>query len=670
MIYIGAFAIIIIISLFFKMKFNFKTEEAMFTALGLIIIVLTIFGLFGLMNIGQYVLYILALFSLLYIIYYLIKLKFKYDYAQIITPGFIVIILSFVTYTIITKNNVLYIWDEASTYGTAAHFMDVTNTISNGGSVTVFTYFFTSFGGYSEHALFVSRWLFIWICITLPLSTLKWDKWYMAMIYAVLAFGVITLIDPETKYLMDAPIGVIAGAAIAYLSISRKKSRNTILTLSCILTLTTKDNVGLVLLGFILMFYSFYYIVELYNNQWKLSKKNIINISIFTASIIITLIIKSKIMPIAALDSIKDLTNNYLPVIVIVLIFIIGFIVLWFVWLNKFVKKQIIDRVSKNLKIKKIIMITFLSILPLSLFAFFYKIIWQILYSLDVTTQKYFIKALNEYFNMQYFGFSITALTAILMIAVIFCVITIIKKAYRVSFVVQMLSIISMIVIYGFIISLIYIQEYLIFLKSSDMMGIERFTGTLIIMICIWLMALAFSQSDYYIDNKKQYIVSFLIAALLIKAVPLPGETMFSGITNPNMIANKYSIRPEVKNHSLLVMDNTPDDAEILIIALDESTNDDIIINSRAFRFWMYYDMVPRPLPGLISNLDAVKAMTKEKLLKMIDEFDYVYIANADDDFYALFGDMFDSEDNYKTKTLYINNRGMDKPLKLVYAEK
>ncbi|MCK5128900.1 MAG: hypothetical protein KAQ68_03530 [Clostridiales bacterium] len=665
MVYIGAFCILIVLSLFFKLYIKFKMEEALFASMGMIIAVLTVFGIFGVMHIGQYFLYLLAFTSLLFTISYLIKVKWKIDVAEIITPGFVIISLSFIMYMIMTKGNILYIWDEASLYGTAAHSMDVTNTISNGGSVTVFTYFFTELIGYSEHTLLVSRWLFIWICVALPLSNVKWKKWYMAAIYAVFAFGIITLIDPETKYLMDAPIGIIAGSSIAYLAVLKNNSRNTILTLTCVLTYTLKDNIGLILLAFILMFYVVYYCIELYKNQWKLSKKNIINTSIFIVSISATILVRQIFMRFELIKDI-DQIKPYLPIIITIVLGVIGFIVSWFLWLHKIFKKHITDKVNLSPQLKKILKIAALTITPMAFFTVAYKGVWRILYSLSMELQQDFIYALNQYYGRKYFGFTLWQLALMLLIMTVFCTLTIIRKERRSSFVAQSLSIVVMIIIYGFVISLLFIKQYHYFLVNHDMMGLERYMGSLLIMISVWLMSIVFTTNNTFIDDKKQIIAAMAVSLLLVRMMPLPGETMFSLISNSNMIANKYKVRPEIAEHTKIVNENTPEDATILIIAIDD---ENATINHRAWRYWMFYETAPRALPGIITsikNKDDDGLISQEDLIKQIGHYDYVYIGNANDEFYTNYGDLFDTNEIFKTKALFKNNPGEMPQLTLV----
>ncbi len=638
---IGALFLVVALSAFFLVNFRFKIEEAMFVSMSIIIVILTLFGLFGAMQIGQYLLYSLSFFSLAASVYLLIAKKAKISFETVVSPGLVVTIISFIIYTIITKNNVLYLWDEASLYGTAAHYMDATNTLSFGGSVTVFTYFFTRFAGYTEHALFVSRWLFMWICVVLPLSTVKWDKWYMAAIYAVFAFGIITLIDPETQYLMDAPIGIVAGSSIAYLSVHRNKSRTSILTFACTITITLKDNIGLLMFAFMGLFFLSYYLIESLKADWKLSKKNYLNISIFLASIIATLLVREKILPFR-LKKLVELGNSYLLILIIISVVIISLIILWFTLLHKIFKKYIIPKVRQNTKLLKTIKISLLSIIPFALFSVIYKVIWEIMYSLTIELQKTFIYVLNNYFAKKYFGLPLYAFALLILILSIFCALTTIKKKYRSSLIAQSISLVSIIYVYGLIMAILFITDYSAFFEKSATAGIERFIGSVVIMVCIYLIAVAFS-SEYWIDNIKQYIAATVVSLLLITSVPPPGETMFALQTNANMIANKYYVRPTIREHAELIKANTPEYASILIIALND---DGVEINSHAWQYWMYYECVPRPKPGVLSSIYSEKNedgwMSTHRLEELIKFYDYVYIANVNDEFYLKYVSLFE----------------------------
>ena len=369
--------LILLFALFFKLYLKLKIEEALLFSIAIIIIILTVFGTFGLMHIGQYLIYSLVTGSLVFSIVYIIKQRGKYDYSSIFTPGLCIIVLSYVIYAIITKNNVLYIWDEARCYGTAAHYMHITNTISDGGSITVLSYFFTRLIGYSEHSLFVSKWLFSWVCLALPLSKVKWEKWYMAAIYSILAFGVITIIDPEPSYLMDAPAGLIAGAGIAYLSVLRNKSRFSVIMLICTLALTIKDNVGLVLLAFMALFFLAYYCVELSNKEWQLTKKEILKIFVYIAFMIIVLAFKQLFMSVT-LNNTFDTLKETLGLIIISSALLVLFAASWLIWLNKTYIK-LAERVKKSPVAKKMVHISAAFLASFLLFSIIYKAIWKIL---------------------------------------------------------------------------------------------------------------------------------------------------------------------------------------------------------------------------------------------------------------------------------------------------
>jgi len=641
-----------VISLFFKLYLKFKMEEALFITIGFIVFILTIFGFFGLMRIGQYIIYIATILSLCASIYYTIKNHAKINLLEIFTPGYIIILLSFFIFAIMTKNNVLYIWDEATRYGRAAHFMHVTNSVGNGGSVTVFTYFFNTITGYQEHSLFVSKWLFMWICAVLPLAHLKWKKWYMAVIYAVLIFGVLTIIDPETNYLMDAPIGIAAGAGIGYLASTRQKARTVILALACALTSTIKDNAGLILLVFMLLFYFVYYVVELNKSKWKISKKHLINTSLFSIFILIFLIIKKMTVP-AGLLSRSDIYIKYLPILVAagITIAIIG--VCWVLWLHKVFAKTA-ENLKKRANLYKLIKIAVLSLTPFVLFAFIYKVIWKILYSFSVPLQTDFVYALNKYFGYNYFGMPLWTLLLIIMGSALFCILMFVKHDYKKSFTTQVITMVVIVIAYGFIIALLFTTSYHMYLEEQNMLGIERFIGTIVIMLCTWIMSLVFLSNDYWVDSKKQYIISFALFILLIPSFPLPGETMFSSITNINMNANKYTVRPIIKEHSDIINKYTPENARVLVINVDTEENP-YQLNISAWRYWLFYETVPRSQPKVLylSRNDIYVEMSSQQLMEKLKSYHYLYIVYADEEFFKNKEDILDYDVLFETKTLY-----------------
>lgn len=666
------FLIIFVISLFFKINFSYKIEEALFISVILIVVVLSLFGVCGVMNIGQYIIYFFAILSLIFAIYKAIKNKM--NLYEIITPGLVVILLSFVIYIVISKNNIMYITDEASCYGTAAHYMHITNTISNGGSITIFSYFFTKIAGYSDYALLVSRWLFTWVCLALPLSQLKWDKWYIVCIYGILSYGIVTLIDPETQYLMDAGAGVVAGVGIAYLAVNRKKARTIVLALACSLTLLIKDNVGLILFAFTMMFLIVYYLVELKKVRWRITKRELFSLVKFIFVVSMIFIIKSFTIP-ANLLTFISLSNTFLQLLVGGVVLLMVFVVMWFVYLHKIFDK-FLKKIKDSIHLNKAIKIIFLSIIPLILFAIFYKSIWNILYSLDIIKRRDFVYAFNQYFNKQYFGIKLLNITLLLAFSAVISALTIVNKENKYSFLGQVGSIVAMVFIYGFIIALLFIKVYYLQLKNNDMMGLERFMGSLIIMVCLWLLSVVLLAGEYWIDEKKQYIAAFAVGVVLIQCMPLPGEAMLQPITNTEMISYKYVIRPIIQDHASIINDNTHDDAKILIIAQEDSENPSDFMNTGgAVRYWLHYFTVPRPRADIISTVSkgidgkSEQLFTYSELKLLLYEYDYVYIGNADDTFYDYYGELFDSTSFYNSRALYYCTKDESIVLNQIYPD-
>ena len=201
------------------------------------------------------------------------------------------------------------------------------------------------------------------------------------------------------------------------------------------------------------------------------------------------------------------------------------------------------------------------------------------------------------------------------------------------------------------------------------MMGIERFIGTLVIMVCVWLLSIVFTSNDYWIDDMKQYMATGLVLLLMIKAVPLPGETMFSAIDNSNMLANRLYVRPAVKDHARIIIDWTPKSAKILIVAIEDEDNQSSL-SSQAWKYWTYYETVPRPVPDVLdTTLKNNQNMGIEKLKLLIEEYDYVYIGYANQDFYAKYSMMFETGEYNETKALYKVNFGKAITLELIYSE-
>lgn len=656
--YLLVFSLILAIALFFRIILHFKMEEAVFLTMGLILVLLTIFGIVRLMNVGNIVICILALLALTSVILVSVKKRPQIDLASIVTPGVGLMVVSMVIYYILSRNSIVYIWDEASCYATAARYMHMSHSISNGGFVTIWTYFFTSIIGYSEHVLFVSRWMFIWVCLILPLSHLKWDRWYMALVYGVLSYGVITIIDPETQYLMDSVVGVSAGCGVAYLAVARKEARGIVLTATACITILVKDNIGLILVGFMTMFFAVYYFIEA-RKTWKLSKKNFIDVGVYIASIIAILFAKRLIVPVDIPAAIAMFQEHKLK-IALGLVLLIIFAITWMLWLSKWVV-AFREYIKKKQAVYKWYKIAVCIFAPLFIFAVVYKGIWAILYTLDAQLKRDFVYVLSKYFKTKYFGISLHVLALGILILTLFAVLTIINKKKRSSFVAQVITVVSCIGIYSLIIGLLYIKVYHRLLVSQNMMGMERYMGSVIIMVLVWLMSILYCGSQYFVSKKKQYFAALFVSLVMISCMPTPGELFFNSLTNNEMNAYKLAIKPTAQEHAKIINQNTPDDAKVLILAEESDESD---FSNAATRQWIHYYIVPRPLPGM-SRVD--NDFTYNDLLDKLVHYDYIYIGYGNDALYNSCSDLFGRVRN-KTKALYRVDKE-NQSLELIYVK-
>ena len=126
---------------------------------------------------------------------------------DIITPGFVLFILSYVIYYISSKGAMVYLWDEATHWGTTAKRMAYTSKLWTTGLQTIaspiFNFVMLKTTGFKESALYLSQWTLSIACIILPLSHIKWNKVYFAFIYfvgCVLGLSLICLNGNLTLY--------------------------------------------------------------------------------------------------------------------------------------------------------------------------------------------------------------------------------------------------------------------------------------------------------------------------------------------------------------------------------------------------------------------------------------------------------------------------------------
>lgn len=179
--------IILILAFGIKTISHLKIEHSIFITVCSFFIIEFVFGLIANLNTGYYIIISLTALSFFYLLYMAIKRRLKY--IESLTPGLVLFALSFVIYYLSSKGAMVYLWDEATHWGTSAKRMAYTAKLWTTGLQTiaspVFNFVMLKTTGFKESALYLSQWTLSIACLILPLSHIKWKKAYLAIIYFV-----------------------------------------------------------------------------------------------------------------------------------------------------------------------------------------------------------------------------------------------------------------------------------------------------------------------------------------------------------------------------------------------------------------------------------------------------------------------------------------------------
>lgn len=179
--------IILILAFGIKTISQLKIEHSIFITVCSFFIIEFAFGLIANLNTGYYIIISLTALSFFYLLYMAIRKRLKYK--ESLTPGLVLFLLSFVIYYLSSKGAMVYLWDEATHWGTSAKRMAYTAKLWTTGLQTiaspVFNFVMLKTTGFKESALYLSQWTLSIACLILPLSHIKWKKSYLAIIYFV-----------------------------------------------------------------------------------------------------------------------------------------------------------------------------------------------------------------------------------------------------------------------------------------------------------------------------------------------------------------------------------------------------------------------------------------------------------------------------------------------------
>jgi hypothetical protein len=273
-----------------------------------------------------------------------------------------------------------------------------------------------------------------------------------------------------------------------------------------------------------------------------------------------------------------------------------------------------------------------------------YKSTWMFISSFDFDTRIEFIYVLKKYFSKGYFDISLIALMGMLIIFITVICAVALKKEYIKHVAAQLLAVLTAVYVYSLVVAYIYATQYSSYISSLN--GLERYMGSMVIMLLVWLMAFLFAADSYWQKSKAQLICVGLASALIIRCYPVYGETMFN-IYDVSTMSFTRSVRPFAQEHADKIAPNTEEDARILFVNQLCDTN----YSGSRIQYWITYFMPVRTPVYRAASFTTDKEVAEEQVLTayatpegfeaLVLKSDYVYVLSTDDEFWEAYGDVF-----------------------------
>ena len=243
------FGIFVLITLFWHQLTGLCTEESM--AASAITIILLVFGC-GLAGNTAYAYGISAAVGAAGFLLFLLnrgkgrtKAGFLSRLTAFVTPSAIVIAVVF-CYSVVFFWEALYTYpDEIYQWGSAVKYMTQTGLLPYGENFTgdsitfsictMFQYFFSGIGDFTESNTFVGNFVLTFIPVMLPCRKMGWKKWKSVFLYAAAVFLSFNLISYIKYYtiLQDFVLPMWTGGVIAWLLWSKEEKMNFPLLFAC-----------------------------------------------------------------------------------------------------------------------------------------------------------------------------------------------------------------------------------------------------------------------------------------------------------------------------------------------------------------------------------------------------------------------------------------------------
>jgi hypothetical protein len=598
-------------------------------------------GLTGILGIGFYLILAAMIIASAAGIFLTLKHK-SFDIYEVITPGMVVLVLSCLLYFVTVRNVGFHRWDEASHWGTAVKHMYLTNQMYFGlqtMGLPMFSYFMARVAGYSEGLVYLSRWMFIWSGIVILMKDIKWKAWYLALIGWALSACIVNIISAEPMYYMDKPLGVLAGVLIAYLMLNKNGGlRKDILVLLGVLVLPhIKDSIGLEMSAFVLIFYITSGLISEGVRSKRFWIKNAGMLAGIAGSYMISGLFKSgRLVDYYNIERMPDLETFFSllttkSTLLMYALFAIAAVFLILSFKN-----------SKLKEFKHLALVRYASLTGLIISSYFIiqKVVLGLYQSFEPQGALYYKNALRKMFYESFYGKP----TYLLLLFFTAFAIFVYLQHKKTSIKENTFNILSIVVVlmHGFVLALLYSMTAEPW-QGNTLSSYTRYYMAAIMIASFVVLAQILYKENLFIKNMHKMIAIGALSLLLLNTFPVPHDINFIKYD-----AEYKSFENGLKEYASKTADDVnpiiPEDGDVFIICQNNGGKwaDHGIPN------WIHYYILPRETNFISFSFGEkyydddrlTEDVEMSELQERISDYDYIYIDNADESFYARYGGM------------------------------
>ena len=587
-----------------------------------------IFSIFNLFIIGVWVIIVFSCLFPLYLIYWKWKKKkdIKSIFKYILTPGFIMYILIYAFIFILSYNKRFTSWDEFSHWG-----MMVKETIRLKGFyaskssilvvhldyppiITLHESIWCIISGvYKESLVYTSLQIF-GISLLFPfLSKFKFEKNIKFIVKFLLLFIMILtipiLINGGEMYFyssiyIDTILGALIGYGLALVLVTKKYDKFFIFNLS-------------VLFSFLIL----------------TKQIAIVFVMLIIGNLILNLILNKKITK----ESVK---KNYKKIILSFIALIVFPIIFTTIWSSILKVNEVVGQFNvSNIKLSKLFGIYRGTAGKLYQHQAIHNFINAVFYN-------------REFVNIRFIGFTYVQLIFIMCLFMYFMMKLSKNKNDQNKFTSSIVSIIVGAVGYAFTLMVLYVFCFDSF-EAPRLASLDRYIKT------YWFaMAILIGAAYMYFisSNSKTKIIKYVLPIILVYTLWFDFNIVQT--FKPELQKPSGTVVTEDVN---LIKSHVKKDDKIFVVA--QNTNGSIT-------FIMQYEIHPNMINTNYYSLGKkykdndvwTKNISAKAWLKMLKDYDYVYLYKVDDNFISKYGLYFDcDEDEIENKQLYKINKSEDK---------